>query len=298
MKTIQLVILSVLILPSLLCAGEGEIEIAQGDLPLTITTPGSYILTGNLSGDGIGDAIIINSGQVYLDLNGFQMVGTGGIRGDAISIGSFKNVTVRNGTIKGWAREGINATSATQGVFEDLILSGNGLNGIAAGKHCRILNVTSEDNANNGIQADDGSLIRNCLASRNGRDGTGSGIVVDKSCMVLECLTFGNATFEIEAVSGNRIEGNLCDCNGESFSDYSDTGIKVTADDNLVRDNHVTGCLIGYKIDASDNIVVANTAADNGTQFTGDDFSISANSTSGEVTNNATAGRGFLNIRQ
>jgi hypothetical protein len=46
-------------------------------LPFTISSPGSYYVTGNLAGVANQDGIIINADNVTLDLGGFEIVGTG-----------------------------------------------------------------------------------------------------------------------------------------------------------------------------------------------------------------------------
>ena len=303
MKIVRVLVVACLSLPLLLQADEGRFEVSQGMLPLTITVPGSYILTGNLSGAGIGDAITINTNQVTLDLNGFQMNGTGG-SGDAIALGAVKHVTIQNGAIRNWALSGIDGDTSEHSVYQNLTVSGNIRHGVHAGSFCRVIDVTSDRNGDDGINAGDGSLIRHSLSSNNGTDASGSGIVVDESCVVLECLTFDNATYEILAGSRNRIDGNLCDCNGTPIGPNplpEDTGIQVDNDANLIRDNHVTGCVDAYKIaGAGDfNIVVANTAAEST-----DDFDIPNGNTVGEETtdiastNNVNTGHGFMNVTQ
>src|SRR5919108_5765842 len=46
-----------------------------GSLPFTITDPGSYYLTTNLSGAANNHGISINASDVTLDLNGFALIG-------------------------------------------------------------------------------------------------------------------------------------------------------------------------------------------------------------------------------
>ena len=67
--------------------------------PFTITTPGSYYLTTNLTVSS-GDAIDINAGNVTLDLNGFTISSTAAsATGYAISLGAGTNVAIYNGQI-------------------------------------------------------------------------------------------------------------------------------------------------------------------------------------------------------
>ena len=77
-------------------------------LPVTITTQGIYCLTGELAtAITSGNAIEIATNNVVLDLNGFKLGGLGagkgttahGIHGD-----SRQNITIRNGTVRGFLR--------------------------------------------------------------------------------------------------------------------------------------------------------------------------------------------------
>ena len=117
-------------------AGDGRTEINQagvvaaGGFPFGISQPGSYVLTSNLTvSDPDTDAIHIATDDVTLDLGGFTISGpvscTGGTGGVAISClpagqGSGivsddifnadvirSNLIVRNGTIQGFAQNGI-----------------------------------------------------------------------------------------------------------------------------------------------------------------------------------------------
>lgn len=91
-------------------------------LPLAITKPGTYVLTGNLTSPSSGNAITIDSsvaGPVVLDLKGFSLNGIGGFS-TAVFIGNFSGgtpvlnafpITIRNGSILNfgfgvWAENG------------------------------------------------------------------------------------------------------------------------------------------------------------------------------------------------
>jgi hypothetical protein len=74
-------------------------------LPHTISTPGYYYLTGNLSHGG-STGIVINTDNVTLDLMGFALAYTGTSSDYSYNYGIWmdgrKNVEVRNGTLLGW----------------------------------------------------------------------------------------------------------------------------------------------------------------------------------------------------
>jgi hypothetical protein len=88
-----------------------SIPITQSKIPFTISAPGTYVLTGNLTLPS-GGFFVINittgiTGPVILDLKGFTLTGLGNSQsGVGISIGNGINgavnaypITVRNGTI-------------------------------------------------------------------------------------------------------------------------------------------------------------------------------------------------------
>jgi hypothetical protein len=79
-------------------------------LPYNISAQGIYCLRGNLNTSmAIGHAITINADNVVLDLNGFKLDGLSGGTGtlaDGIYAYQRKNITIRNGTVRGFM-EGI-----------------------------------------------------------------------------------------------------------------------------------------------------------------------------------------------
>jgi hypothetical protein len=94
--------------PSGLKAGEGSIPIYQ---PTTISQPGHYILTRDLSITG-GDGITILANDTTLDLNGHS-VSSSSTTGSMVEIGSgFTNVAIRNGILAG-GNYGVHYVSTT-----------------------------------------------------------------------------------------------------------------------------------------------------------------------------------------
>ena len=92
-------------------------------LPFTISQPGSYYMTGNLMGVAGQDGITIAASDVTLDLMGFALTGVAGsLKGVRISGGAF-NIAVRNGTVRSWGGEGVDAASAANGQYQDLRLT-------------------------------------------------------------------------------------------------------------------------------------------------------------------------------
>ncbi len=81
-------------------AADGRIPIAAA--PYTISAPGSYYLSGNISA-AAGDAIYINASNVELDLGGLTITHTGVAPGDygIRMAANARNIRVHHGTIIG-----------------------------------------------------------------------------------------------------------------------------------------------------------------------------------------------------
>src|SRR5262245_53371403 len=67
-------------------------------LPFTISAPGSYVVTSNLTSAGAG--ITISANDVTVDLNGFNLTAGPGGNGVRVS-GARTNICVRNGSVSG-----------------------------------------------------------------------------------------------------------------------------------------------------------------------------------------------------
>ncbi len=132
-------------------AGKAEKRTPISALPLTITAPGSYYLTGNLTGTAGQDAITINADNVAIDLNGFTLSGPGGA---GITSAANQRLRVRNGTIEGFT-SGIRAVNALVFV-QDVQLANNNLEGINVGP---------------------GSIVQSCSVRNSGTSNGGRGIL-------------------------------------------------------------------------------------------------------------------------
>ena len=77
-------------------------------LPYTISNPGFYYLSGNLTYTGTASAISITADNVTLDLMGFSLTGGGKEIGTNKGIvteyndNNYKNAEIRNGTVSGF----------------------------------------------------------------------------------------------------------------------------------------------------------------------------------------------------
>lgn len=137
-------------------------NVTPGDapgFPVSITQPGSYRLSGNLSVPSGQNAILIATQNVTIDLNGFnittpvQAPGGGAIGVVTNGVAAPNGITIRNGNMEGFVTPfalGSNTPAGFQAcrycVFEDLFLRwgySGGLASIDLGMFNRVRNVTA-----------------------------------------------------------------------------------------------------------------------------------------------------------
>jgi hypothetical protein len=150
--------------------------------PFTITQPGSYYLTTNLTVSGRGDAITIATNGVTLDLNGYTIRCTANpASGTAIRIGSgLRNLAILNGNIEGGVTNSggkYNGPGFGNGIY----YSGT------APRAVRVSGVNVSGCLLSGIflGSGDSTVVESCAVRTVGGDGIVGSVV--KSCTALEC---------------------------------------------------------------------------------------------------------------
>jgi len=267
-----------------------------------ITQPGSYYLTGNVTGVSGKIGIEIASSGVTLDLNGFELLGVAGSRA-GVNISAFnpQNIGVRNGSVRGWGENGV-ALSAVNSSVTDLRVSGNagsgismvgaciasgclangnGGDGIQAGVACMVLGCTAYDNGSAGISAMGGCTISDSTAYFN----TGDGVAVLSGCTISGCTAYNNLGNGISATSGATVSGCTArsntldgvrvssDCHVLSntcvFNGIGDgAGIHATSDSNRIEGNVCKSADRGIDVDGTGNIIMRNTCTANTINWT------------------------------
>ncbi|MFM9957450.1 MAG: right-handed parallel beta-helix repeat-containing protein, partial [Phycisphaerales bacterium] len=158
----------------------------DADSLFRIAAPGSYYLTGNISGVANKHGIELASGGIILDLNGFSITGNGSGSGNfdgithAFSTLS-SGVTIRNGAVTGWGRSGINLNTPliTGCVIDGVHATLNSGNGITAPADSVLSRCTASRNTLAGFSTSNGVTFDACTASANSAGGfvTGSGSI-------------------------------------------------------------------------------------------------------------------------
>jgi parallel beta-helix repeat protein len=211
-------------------------------LPFTISAPGSYYLTGNLTATADGTAITVSADYVTIDLNGFTLAGGAtGTRTGIQAPAAQKGLCVRNGTLTGWTNHGINGVQTTGGLYENLRLTANsGSPALRSGTAASVRACVATGNtafAAFAIALSEGSSISDCTVSSNGKDGISATI----NCTITNCTASGNGT-GISSGTGIFTAGN-CTVLNCTASGNSDVGLRVAGN----------GCTIAHCTASSNN---------------------------------------------
>lgn len=201
--------------------------------PVTISVPGSYRLAGDLTvGDSNTSAIVITAPNVSLDLNGFSILGpvscgrsggavacTPGGSGIGVSAPAASNVTITNGTIRGFAQPAILMTAggALPSRVEKTSAASNGSTGIAVDDGVLANNIATL-NAIHGLGLNHGYAVGN-YSTNNGASGLfiGSGGYMGNVFTLNGFNTTGTPVFSASAVNMGQ---NVCggsSCFGGQF---------------------------------------------------------------------------------
>ncbi len=271
--------------------------------PFTISSPGSYYLTGNLAITSTVNGITIAASDVQLDLNGFAIAGTtGNVSGITVS-GTRANLTIQNGTVRGCGNFGINAGSATHSRFRDLTLTRNGLTftgaglqaggralvqfcsmvtnnatGASLGANSALLDSVLLNNGTAGASLTQNATVQRCVANFNEADG----ITTDDDGLVESCVANRNGGRGINVQARCTVRNNPANHNGSDGIEFQDrclvvgniainngqtaalgAGLLASNSENRIEHNQVVGNDVGIRVLGPDNKIVANTASAN-----------------------------------
>ncbi len=198
-----------------------------------INGPGTYYLTGNVGVSVAKSCILINSANVTLDLNGFELVNFGAGFVAITDGGAIQgNITIRNGSIRGWTGTGVDISHSFDSIVSGLIVTDNGGVGLSLGdasvvRDCMSRNNGSDNfrtgfNANithctavgsatgNGFTVGSDSAISNCVANFNKL----SGIQCNYGCSISQCTANENSDHGVLASVNCRVADCLASLNG------------------------------------------------------------------------------------
>ena len=211
----------------------------DADSLFKITQPGSYYLTGNITGvAGKMGIEIFAAGGITLDLMGFDLLGApGSLDGVRVSFIATTDIAVVNGSVRGWGMDGVDMNQTINVRLADLRVSSNAFNGIQA--------------------LGDNTVVTGCVATLN----IGGGIVIGTNSSVTDCSASGNLGDGIRVGDSCNVRGNACGDNN------SGAGIHATGTDNRIEGNNCTFNTQGIDVDSFGNFISRNTCSGNGTNW-------------------------------
>jgi parallel beta-helix repeat protein len=218
--------------------------------PVTISEPGSYYLTENVTASG---GINIETDNVTIDLNGFTL--SGGSGSGIETQGQRSGITIRNGTVRDWGQSGVAVAGAKAVLMENVVASGNGEFGIISGDQSFVTNCHADGNGVLGIGVGSDSIVSNSTANRNGVATSAGGIATGQWSVVKMCTPNGNGNTGISLSS----DSTVVDC---SASDNGLNGIyafgATRIDGAVVIGNQSNGILA-----ANGGLITNSVARDN-----------------------------------
>ena len=233
------------------------------DATFVIDEPGSYVLTGNITGMSGSAGVRIEADNVSIDGNGFTITLVDATADDpAIDAGSNGDITLTDlNVVDGH----VNMTGPRQAVDNVSVRNTpTQAGGIRVGSDSRVTRCRVHDTNSTGISAGEHSLIESCVVDDSfgvGISGGRGARIVD--CVVSNCLSQGIRVQEGAIVSGCTVRdvgegisvlagGSLVeDCAGTTSSSGNNGtqfGIEARGDGNTVRnctvDNFLEGAIL------------------------------------------------------
>lgn len=279
--------------PSMKSLDQLEPRTPIASLPFTITAPGSYYLTRNLTlPDGAqGDGITISAENVAIDLCGFTLDGGGtGRHGVTTNTINLAGLQIRNGNVRNWTQRGLDLQYCLSALLDNLQARNNAV-GIYVSS-ASLTRCVATNNSATGIRANFSSL-RDCTASvnpvgidayystlRDSRVGECSDAGITAQSSVVAGCHVSQSRWGIRVNGSSNVYGNTVLFSGSD-------GIRLDGGGSRIAENNVDGSGVsvpasGIWMPSSGNRVVGNnvtaTQRGGGIATTGDFNTIDGNS--------------------
>jgi hypothetical protein len=290
---------------------EPRTAIHQSDIPLTISTPGSYYLAENLSYTANSACINVTANDVTIDLCGFAIDG-GGTGNYGVYLPEVVNVEIRNGTIYDFEMGIIVPASSTVG-SQHRVLNVQLLSCSDAGvffryrDHCQVRDCTVANGAQTGycvIVGDNGIVSGNIIYSNSVSSAVRPyGVFTGNNCTITGNVINGNGTSTTADYAGGiycaancTVTGNTVRNNGNSAGSATVYGIH-TGNSCIVKENicYGNGNSAGNTVygisSGSGSTLLNNTVYDNGDNASATVYGI-FNGGGSTIANNTVYGNG------
>ena len=201
-------------------------NVTPGDapgFPVTISVPGSYRLTSNLTVPDVNTtAILVSANDVTIDLNGFAIIGPNLCAGNPASCSSSgagvgidafgtENIKVFNGTVRGMGSHGVALFENSS--VERVAAMGNGGTGISIASIGSVTQSRGDSNGGSGIFAES---VSSSEAARNHLDG----IVVTNGGSAVGNTTSNNGQRGIFAICPSLVLSNSAAFNSTGIETF------------------------------------------------------------------------------
>ncbi len=204
---------------------------------------GSYTFNGNIQvapsqHNDAHRAVDIQADNVTVDMNGFTLENTES-GASAFEINSLGNVTVRNGTIKGFSHAFFSNVATGAGgrniVLENLTICGGKID-LTAFSNVVLRNVVIKDVPSSAIELGDNACLENVRIVNSQ-----SGITAGTNTMVTRCNLQGD---------GTGMLANGCDLGANANVSYTNvsgySGVGIFTESGNVSHCNTSGCFQGY----------------------------------------------------
>lgn len=268
-------------------------------LPGAGSFDGVTVPAGTLTGITVLNGTLRNWGRHGLNLSASHSR-VEGVR--AASCGQVGIFSGDRSVVSRCSAVGCGSTGVVAGFYasiSDCTASANTFTGIAANAGSAVERCTAEGNGTTGISG--GGTIARCAASNNGGDGisvgsqgtatgcvaignstgirgsvgavitactaaenTQSGISVNDGGSIIDCAAMDNTVENIRCADGCLVRS----CNAFANNSFpTQTNIRATGGENRLEHNNATGGSIGFSVGGAGNILIANTARNNTTNY-------------------------------
>jgi parallel beta-helix repeat protein len=186
--------------------------------PVTLSAPGSYVLTSDLTVPDVNTSGIevTTVDIVVIDLNGFAIRGsntctgcpvtscTGGSGRGVYNTGTTRGIGIREGSIQGMGSLGVDITGNAE--LERVLISSNGGRGARVAGALVVREAAFGNNGGDGVYMDPGfpGLVHDSLATCN----LDEGMELGTGCTVTNNTTLSNGGDGIAVQNGSTVTGN------------------------------------------------------------------------------------------
>ncbi len=243
---------------------------ATTPLPLTISQPGSYVLTSDLIGVSGANGIVVDADNVVIDLNGFSIVGVPGAINGVVDLDiQHQGFVIMNGAVHSWPERALEITEFHGARCERLSIHNNG-DGLIGGRFSVIIGCTARNNSGVGFWIPDGGMISQCAVETCGTGfyaGHGSTLT---SCTATNCGRGFSFDFDctFQACSAIYCGDGFYGESGSTFDACAAQkcflGFRVYDRSSFSNCSSGFHSGDGYRIDGSGTILTGCSSSDNG----------------------------------